>query len=260
VVLRALASQLDGLNDLYEGQPGRAAFRAFARARLEPAFAALGWDPKPAEPDNAAILRRTLITTLASLDDPAVVAEARRRFAAWLANPNSLTGTSRQTVLQIVAEHADAAEWDQLHALAQKATNVTDRSRLYRDLAIGHDPALADKALTLALTSEPSATDAPELISGVSVNFPEKAFDFALAHRAQVEAMVEPTSRVSFFARLASGARSAAILPRLQAFAATVPASTRGEITKAVSTIEVRAEIVAKRLREVDRWLTNHPG
>jgi len=259
-VLHALAVQLAGLDDLYEGNPGQAAFRAFAHARLAPAFAKVGWDPRPGEPDNAAILRRSLITTLAQLDDPAVVAEARRRFARLLREPGSLTGTSRQTVLQIVGEHATPADWDQLHALAQKATNVTDRTRLYRELAISHDPALADRALALALTSEPSATDAPELISGVAENFPEKAFDFAVAHRAAVEAMVEPTSRTTFFTRLASGARTPAILPRLQAFAQTVPASARGEVTKAQSSIEVRAEIVAKRLPEVDRWLAAHPG
>jgi aminopeptidase N len=260
VVLRALAVQLGGLDDLYEGRTGQAAFRAFARARLAPAFARLGWDPKPGEPDNAATLRRTLITTLAALDDPAVISEAKRRFIAWLAAPGSLTGTSRQTVLQIVADHADAADWDQLHALAQMATDVTDKTRFYRYLGVGHDPALADRALALALTKEPPATDAPELISGVAENFPEKAFAFAIANRAAVDAMVEPTSRTSYFARLASGARTAAILPQLEAFGASVPPSSRGEITKAVSSINFRLEVIAKRLSDVDRWLAAHPG
>jgi aminopeptidase N len=263
VVLKALANQFggaDGLDDLVQDRPGLAAFRAFARARLAPAFARIGWDPKPGESENTAILRRTLVKTLAQLDDPAVVTEARRRFAALLANPDSLTGTSRQTVLEIVAEHADAASWAQLHALAQKATDVSDRSRLYRDLALSHDPALADEALALSLTREPSATDAPELISGVATVFPEKAFAFAIAHRAEVEAMVEPTSRTTFFARLTNRARTAAILPPLKAFAETVPPSARGEVTKAISSIEARLEIIAERLPEMDRWLAAHPG
>jgi len=260
VVVRALIQQLAGIDDLYEGRPGQGAYRAFARARLAPAFARVGWDARPGEPDNAAVLRRTLLTTLGQFDDPAVVAEARRRFAGLLAAPDSLKGTARQTVLQIVASHADAATWDQLHALAQQATDPTDKSRLYRYLAIAHDPALADRALALALTGEPRPTDAPDLISGVSGNYPEKAFDFALAHRAAVEAMIEPTSRTSFFARLASGAHSAAVLPKLDAFAATVPASTKGEITKAKSAIGYRLEVIAQRLPEVDRWLAAHPG
>ncbi|HZZ68250.1 MAG TPA: M1 family metallopeptidase, partial [Phenylobacterium sp.] len=152
VVLKALTQQLAAVDDLYERQPGQAAFRAFARARLEPVLARLGWDAKPGEPDNDALLRTTLLTTLGRLDDPAVVAEAKRRFAAWLAAPDSLTGATRQTVLRIVADHADAAIWDQLHTLAQSATDPTDKTRFYRYLGVSHDPALADRALALALT------------------------------------------------------------------------------------------------------------
>ncbi|HEV7385610.1 MAG TPA: M1 family metallopeptidase, partial [Phenylobacterium sp.] len=260
VVLDALVQQLSDIRSLYEGQPGAAAYRAFARARLAPAYARLGWDARPGEPDNAAVLRRNVLATLGALDDPAVIAEARRRFTAWLAAPDSLRGTARQTVLQIVAGHADAATWDQFHALAQAATDPTDKSRFYRYLGVSHDPALADRALALALTKEPPATDTPNLISGVASVDSEKAFAFAIAHRPAVEAMIESTSRASFFARLAFGARSPAILPQLKAYAATIPPSARGEVTKAFGTINYRLDVIAKRLPEVDRWLAAHPG
>ncbi|HEX4710250.1 M1 family metallopeptidase [Phenylobacterium sp.] len=260
VVLRTLASQLAGLDDLYRDQPGQKAFRAFARARLAPALARVGWDAKPGEPDNDALLRRTVLTTLGQFDDPAVVAEAKRRFTAWLAAPDSLSGTTRQIVLTITASHADAATWDQLHALAQQATDPTDKTRFYRYLGISHDPALADRALALALTKEPPPTDAPELISGVSENFPDKAFDFAIAHRAAVDAMVEPTSRTSFFANLGGAARDPGMAAKLRAFAATVPPSARGEVAKALASINYRLEVVSKRLPEVDAWLAAHPG
>ncbi|WP_372786421.1 M1 family metallopeptidase [Phenylobacterium sp.] len=260
VVLKALAQQLSAVDDLYERQPGQAAFRAFARARLEPALARLGWDAKPGEPDNDAVLRTTLLGVLGQMDDPAVIAEAKRRFAAFLANPASLSGTTRQTVLSLVADHADAAIWDQLHALAQKAIDPTDKTRLYRDLAVSHDPALADRALALSISKEPQATDAPELITGVAQNFPDKAYDFSMAHRAEVEAMVEPTSRTTFFAGLGGASRDTAMPAKLTAFAATVPPSARGEVSKALASIAYRLEVIGKRLPEVDRWLAAHPG
>ncbi|MDB5462429.1 MAG: aminopeptidase [Phenylobacterium sp.] len=260
VVLRTLASQLAGLDDLYNGQPGQKAFRAFARARLAPALARVGWDAKPGEPDNDALLRRTVLTTLGEFDDPAVVAEAKRRFTAWLAAPDSLTGTTRQIVLSIAASHADAATWDQLHALAEQATDPTDKTRFYRYLGISHDPALAERALALALTKEPPPTDAPELITGVAENFPDKAFDFAVAHRAAVDAMVEPTSRTSFFANLGGAARDPGTAAKLTAFAATVPPSARGEVAKALASISYRLEVISKRLPEIDAWLAAHPG
>jgi aminopeptidase N len=260
VVLKALAQQLTAVDDLYEHQPGQAAFRAFARARLAPAFARLGWDAKPGEADNAAILRTTLLAALGQFDDPAVIAEAKRRFTAWLTAPDSLSGSARQTVLRIVAAHADAATWDRLHALAQRATDPTDKTRLYRYLGAAADPALADRALTLSLTSEPPATDAPELISSVAGNFPDKAFDFAVAHRGQVDAMVEPTSRTTFFASIGGTSREAAMNVKLSAFATTVPPSTRGEVAKALASIAYRQEVIARRLPEIDRWLAAHPG
>ena len=260
VVIRALAGQLDGLNDLYQGRDGKPAYQAFARGRLAATAARVGWDAKPGEPDNDALLRRSVLVTLGSLGDPQVVAEAKRRFTAWLAAPDSLKGTTRQIVLRIVASQADAATWDQLHTLAQKATETTDKTRFYRYLGASHDPALADRALALALSKEPPATDAPELITGVAENFPDKAFDFALAHRAEVDAMIESTSRTSFFARLGGASSQPAMIGKLKAFSETVPASARGEITKAIASITYRLEIIEKRLPDVDRWLAAHPG
>ena len=260
VIIRALAGQLDAVNDLYEGQPGKAAYQAFARARLAGVAARIGWDAKPGEPSNDALLRKTVLVNLGYFGDPQVVAEAKRRFAASLAAPDSLTRTTRQTVLQIVADQADPIIWEQLHQLAQKATDPTDKSRLYHYLAASHDPALIDKALALALTKEPSPTDAPELINGAAEHFPDKAFDFAIAHRAVVETMVEPTSRTSFFARLGGYSSRREMIAKLNALGDTVPASTRGEITKAISGITFGLEIIEKRLPEVDRWLAAHPG
>jgi aminopeptidase N len=260
VVIKTLAEQLTALDSYYRDQPGQAAYRAFARARLAPAFARVGWDAKPGEPDNDALLRRTLITTLGRMDDPAVIAEARRRFTACLAAPDTLSGSARLTVLQIVASHADETTWAQLHAMAKAATDPTDKTRLYGFLGDSHDPALADRVLTLALSSEPSPTDAPELISAVAGVYPDKAFAFVLAHRAAVEALLEPTSRVTYFASIGGGSRDAAMPGKLRAFAATVPASTHGEIDKAIAAVQSRLNTIKNRLPDVDRWLVAHNG
>ena len=215
VVLTTFANQIAAFDNLYEGQPGQAAFRAFARTRLAPVAARVGWDKKPGEPDNDAVLRRTLLATLGQLDDAAVIAEARRRFAAWIVDPATLSGAPRQTVLSIVAGHADAATWDQLHALGQKATDITDKTRFYAYLGRSHDPAIADRALALALTSEPSATDAPEIITAVAGVFPDKAWDFIMAHRTQVETLIEPTSRTTYYTGIAAGSHDAAMPGKL---------------------------------------------
>jgi hypothetical protein len=50
------------------------------------------------------------------------------------------------------------------------------------------------------------------------------------------------------------------MLGKLKAFAATLPASARGEVEKAASDIRHRQMIAQQRLPEVDRWLAAHRG
>lgn len=259
LVLRPLANTLAAIDFFYEGLPGRGAYRAFARSRLNPVSARLGWDARPGEPDNDALLRATTLATLGDLDDMAVIAEARRRFAAYLANPETLSGSTRQTVLYIVSSNADATAWDQLHDLAKGATDSTDKTRLYSLLGASHDPALTDKALALALSDEPPVTMRTAIINTVGKVFPDHAFDFALKNRAAVEALLEPRYRYIFFARLAAGGRELATAEKLAAYAeANVPVSARGDITRAISEIRDRAKVIKDRVPDIDRWIAAH--
>ena len=81
-------------------------------------------------------------------------------------------------------------------------------------------------------------------------------FDFALANRAKVEALLEPTSRSGYFARLAIGSREPEMLAKLTRFAATIPASNRGEVDKSAASIRYRLAVIKERVPDMDRWLT----
>ena len=256
LVLDTLANQLAAIDYLYKGRPGRDDFRAFARGVLAPIARRLGWDARPGEPDNAAIARRTVLTVLGDFGDPAVVAEARRRFERWLAEPDSLQGAGRRTVLAIVATNADAAVWEKLREQALASKDITDRSRLLSLLAASDDPKLADKALVLALSGDVTPTEAPTIIAAVAGSFPDKAFDFAVANRAKVDEFLEPTSRTSYYAELAQGSRDPEMLAKLGRFKASVPASARGEVEKAEGAIRYRLGVIANRLPDTDRWLS----
>jgi aminopeptidase N len=60
-VWRQTLDMLSYLDGLYQGLPQQAAFRAYAWSLLRPVAARLGWDAKPGEPANDALLReRTL--------------------------------------------------------------------------------------------------------------------------------------------------------------------------------------------------------
>jgi len=261
VVVQAVANWLGGFDDLYEGLPTRTAFRAWARSVLHPTFARVGWDKAPGESDNTAVLRASLIDALGNFDDPAVVAEARRRFAGFLANPSSLDAATRRSVLGVVAQHADAPTWEALHTLAKAARTGLERQELYDLLGAAEDKALAARTLDLALSGEPPATTAPEMIRAVSFLHPAMAFDFAVAHWDQVSRLLEPTTQARFVPELVGQASDLALIGRLDGFAAEhIPPTARQDLIKAEATIRYLAKVRSERLPQVDRWLRANGG
>jgi aminopeptidase N len=78
-----VAGILGQIYRLYEGDPQRQAMLSrYASAKLSPVLNRVGWAPKANEGPTIPVLRSELISTLGSLGDAAVVAEANRRFAA----------------------------------------------------------------------------------------------------------------------------------------------------------------------------------
>ena len=98
------------------------------------------------------------------------------------------------------------------------------------------------------------------IIAQVAYVFPDRAFDFVLANRAAIEAMLEPNSRWGFFARMAERSRNVATAEKLAAFSeAHVPETARGNIVKAIAAIRYRAKVIGTRLPDIDRWIAGHP-
>ena len=255
-VLAQLSDMLRRLDIEYDGQPGQERYHAYGSKILEPILAKVGWTATAGEDQNTSLLRSSLLHTLSRFGDPAVIAEARTRFAAYLKDPSSLSADLRHTVLEVVAEHVDEAGWEQLHTLARNAGSSLEKDELYQLLGTTQDPALAQKALQLSLTDEAPVTLRANIIHTVAFRYPEMAFDFAAAHLDAVNLMVEPDSRNSFLPRLLRTAKSQAAIAKLQAYAdAHIPATARKEVVATAAGIAYNAEICDKRLPEIDRWL-----
>jgi aminopeptidase N len=264
-VLSAVTDRLRSLDRSYRRLPGRTAYRAFALRVLRPLFASLGWTGKPGESPNDAGLRHDLLAALSQMNDPEVVAGARARFAGYVANPSSLSGDLRSNVLAVAAAHADPATWEQLHTLARTATNSMEQRQLYLLLATAQDSGLVHRALTLSLADEVPVTlklgiiarvaGDPRHGSGFGDNA-EAAFEFALAHAGEINALLEPSSRTEYIPSLAAQTAELSGIAKLRAYAeSNIPASARQSVVKAEAAIAYAAMIRAKRLPEVDRWL-----
>jgi aminopeptidase N len=252
--LAGIFAEVDGY--AREDGAGREAFRRFAVARLQPVFAKLGWTPKAGEPAQAAILRNDLIAALGTLGDAAVVAEARRRYAAEASDPAAVPGSLRKTILGVVARHADAGTWDRLHAAALVEKTPLVKDRLYALLSSTEDETLARRALELALTPEPGATNSAEMISQVAKGHPDLAFDFAVAHRATVDGKVDPTSGSRYYARLAEASEDPAMVAKLRAYAAAhLDPKSRGETERVCAAVTENIRVRAQALPSIAAWL-----
>jgi aminopeptidase N len=261
IVMAAIARRLEELDEIYRGLPTQAAYRQWAIGVLRPTLDRLSWDKAAGESDNTALLRSRIIAVLGEFGDPAVLAGAKTRFAAFLANPASLDAATRETVLAITAAHADQAIWDQLHALAKSAKTQLERRKYYDLLGESEAPALARQGLALALSGEPEATTAPDIVRNVADRHPDMAFDFAAEHWDQISKLLEPATQDGYMPRLASNANDVTMIQKLDTFAdAYIPSGARQDVRKTDATIRYNAKIKAERLKEADRWIAEHGG
>ena len=250
-------AQVNGM--LARDEARRARFARYANARLEPALDRIGWSPRATERPNDAILRGVLIGTLGATRDPIVVAEANRRFDAN--DPSVTSGPLRQTILGVVARNADAARWERLRVMARDERNPLVRVELYQLLGRAYDETLARRALELAMTPEPGATNSSQIIGSVAGAHPDLAFDFALANRERVEALVDVSSRSRFLSGLAAGSADPAMIDKLTAYAARyLTPQSRAPADRAIAAIRDRIRVRTERLPEITRWLEARPG
>jgi aminopeptidase N len=251
--------QLDA--DLHDDVARRDVFRRFARERLKPAFANVGWTQRSDETAPVTILRNTLIGILGAMGDPEVVDEARRRFAARATDPAAMPGPVRKTLLRVVARHADAATWDALRADARAERTPLVKEELYFLLASTQDEALARRALDLALTAEPGATIGAAMLARVAQEHPDLAFDYAIAHMPAVQERIDTTSISRFFADLARPSSDPAMIPKLKAYAdAHLDEKARGETETAIADIGDRIRVRERVSAALDTWLNTGTG
>jgi aminopeptidase N len=255
-----IAGILGQINGMYDSDTAHKAMVArYASAKLGPVLRRIGWSARANEPANDGILRNDLIATLGALGDAEVVGEANRRFTA---NDASVTsGPMRETILGIVAQNASATTWDRLHAMARDERNPLVKQQLYRLLGGARDSTLAQRALDLALTPEPGATNSSSLISAVSGGHPDMAFDWALAHREAVNALVDASSSSRFLPSLASRSSDPAMVGKLQQYAERyMTPQSRGAADRAIASIQDRVRVRQQRLPDITRWFEARRG
>ena len=246
------------LNHLLRGSAEHAAFQNRARTFLAPRLARATWDAAKTEEPPAANHRAGLIRLLGQMDEPSVLAEARRRFETFMANPGTLTGDLRGPVLTLAGQHADAATWNGIHDLAKRTTDTEQKDLLYMALASARDEKLCEQALAIALGDELPARQAAGIVRRVAENGgqTERAWLFAKANLPALLARVSEfeANRIvpGIFAEFTDERRA----EELEAFAAAnLPAKAGRAVALAADEIRFKSELRSRALREAATWI-----
>ena len=249
-----IAGELSNMDFLYgPDDPRRERFRTFARGLLNPVFARVGWSRQQGESDNTSIVRAALINALSQLEDPTFQAEALRRYTA-----GEIDGRVRGAVMGAVGASASPETFDRILASARSSTSQLEKRTLFNSLAATRDRALAQRVLDLAFTDDVPAAFGPGLIGGISGNFPEMAYDYAAAHRAEIAARLDPDTAATFLPGLIAGSNDPAMLRRLrETIDRDVPATSRRQPEAQYSGMNERITTRERRLNDISAWVTS---
>ncbi len=250
-----IIAQLRGIDSTLTGAPEQAAFRLRARRLLAPQLARTGWTANPNEASALATLREGLIPALGKFGEEAVLAEGDRYARLSFATPDAVPGYVRQPALRNFAYTADAARWDMLHEKARAEKSPVAKLNLYTNLGAVRDPGLAQRALDLTLTDEIPVPMRGNVIQAVASEHPAMAFDWAVAHDAQISRFLETTTRAAFIVGLPASASDPALAARVTAYAEkALPASSRKPAEVTVAVINYRAGLRQRQAPAIAAW------
>lgn len=256
IVMKALVSKLEFIDDLLKGNAHQSAFRTVARTKLQPLLKKFGWTAKPGEDANIASLRAQILSELATFDDNEVLAQARVYFADYLIDKNRLPAELKKSVLDIIAEHATETEWQALLGLAESSTSFAEQSGLYYRLGTAKNIDLAKKAMLLSLDKKTPITIRPNILYATSDNYLNETLDFLLMHYEDIMATVDSTSRTEFVPDLMSSSYQSAMIIRLEDYSKKyLTASSQRIVDKAKASISYNVLLREKTVPEILRWL-----
>ncbi|MEJ0047794.1 MAG: M1 family metallopeptidase [Rhodospirillales bacterium] len=212
-------AHLRRLDQLARGSAARDGLRAFARTLIRPAFDRLGWDARPGELFLDTLLRPELIAALGRFEDPGIIAEASRRFEAFLRNPDSLAPTLRAPVLEIVGHRADQATWDKLRTLGEQATSTEEKLRYFDAMASAADSKLIAQTVRYAAAGQVPNGRLAQLIAEASrgSDNPDEVWRQVLPQQSAIRAHLTEDSQAYLLPAAAAGSFSTAVARALTA-------------------------------------------
>jgi aminopeptidase N len=194
-VLQDVLGRLTYIGDYLVTAGDRDSYRTWVRQYLTPILTDVGWEPKPGDSDEQKALRSRLIAALAyDGRAPAALAQVRKIADKALENPSSVDRNLAQAALRAAALNGDSAYYDRVLNAAKSAKSPEEYYMYLFTLADFTDPALLQRTLDFATSSDVRSQDALQVIGSVMHNSAgEKlAWEFVLSHWDSVQKVGGP--------------------------------------------------------------------
>ena len=245
------------IDHLEQGRPGRAAFQAYARSKLRPVFARVGWDATNGETQDVATLRARLVGALGQFRRRS----RPRRGEAPVRRLPARAGIAFHRPAR--AGHASGRP----HRRSRRPTTPCWRSAARRRIPVSAcaiippPPARSirtspRRSLAIALTDELPNSLVGALIFWVAAEHRELAWDYVRANFAALATKQGPSFRNTFASNLMANFADRERAAELASFA-PVHETSGGRIVaaRAEERILTDADFVAQQLPAVDDWI-----
>lgn len=247
-----------GEMDAYEyGKPGEQAFKTYSISYLKPLLNALGgWNGPSSNPEITS-LRMQVIGALANAGDQATIAEARRRFAVFLTNPESLKPPLQSTVVGIVGRYADAQTYQTLMKAGMSSHDPLKMQEFFFSAFSAKNKALGERSLQMALHLPAQFSSfAPVIAAIVGQDHPALAWAFMQKHEAKLFGGLSEFDRLPYLTGIAQSFWRGVPASQIARFLnANVPAAGRAQVAKAMEGVRTSLANRARLVPQIDAFV-----
>jgi aminopeptidase N len=247
----------DSMLSYEKGRPNEPRFKAYIAKQIKPMLARFGgWDGTGMNDDQLQT-RNTILYLLARCDDADTIAEAKRRFAMLVTNPQAFPPLTKQAVMGIAGYAADATIYQQLMSMAQKATNPTEMQNDFFSAFSAKDPQLAQQSLNMSLHLPAQfAPYAPYIVIIVGQQHPQMAWKFLNDNSAKLFDSMSAFEKVGAVSGVAGSFGTLIPADQIGAYLkAHVPPAGAGEVKKAMDGVRTRQAQKSRLLPQLDAFI-----
>ena len=164
VVWDIISGNLGAIRLVMDDAMLRESMRPFVRKLVAKQLARLGWEEKDSDSHFDTLLRPSILGLASFGEDPTVVDEAKKRFAAAKTSED-IHPDLRGVIYGTVARLGSVAEFDKLLALHDTSTNSEERVTIAAALTNFEQSVLIAKSLALITSDKVRLQDAPYWIA-----------------------------------------------------------------------------------------------